>query len=154
MESVMQWACSVCISCGIVCIIEMLISDTVLEKTVRYVLGAFMLCAVIVPVGGFIRDISFDFGDFGEISDEIPEDIENERIEYLKSEIKKLIVRNLEDENIFPKEICVNMDIDEDNCISIITADILLENGDVHKSQKIRNVLDSLGIGCNISVLE
>ena len=154
MDSVTQWAGGICISCVIVCIVEMLISDTALEKTVRYVLGAFMLCAVIVPVGGFIRDISFDFGDFGEISDEIPEDIENERIEYLKSEIKKLIVKNLEDENIFPKEICVNMDIDEDNCISIITADILLENGDVHKSQKIRNVLDSLGIGCNISVLE
>ena len=93
MDNVMQWACSICISCGIVCIIEMLISDTVLEKTVRYVLGAFMLCAVIVPVGGFIKDISLDFGDFGEISDEIPEDIENERIEYLKSEIKKLIVK-------------------------------------------------------------
>ena len=154
MDNVMQWAGGICISCGIVCIIEMLISDTVLEKTVRYVLGAFMLCAVIVPVGGFIRDISFDFGDFGEISDEIPEDIENERIEYLKSEIKKLIVRNLEDENIFPKEICVNMDIDEDNCISIITADILLENGDVHRVQRVRNVLDNLGIGCNISVLE
>ena len=67
MESVMQWAGGICISCGIVCIIEMLISDTVLEKTVRYVLGAFMLCAVIVPVGGFIRDISFVRGFRGNI---------------------------------------------------------------------------------------
>lgn len=154
MESVMQWAGGICISCGIVCIIEMLISDTALEKTVRYILGAFMLCAVILPVGGFIKEISFDFGDVGEISDEIPQDIENERIEYLKSEIEKLIVKDLKDENIFPKEVCVNMDINEDNCISIITADILLENGDVHRVQRVRNVLDNLGIGCNISVLE
>ncbi len=154
MDSVMQWAGGICISCAIVCIMEMLISDTALEKTVRYVLGAFMLCAVIVPVGGFINDLSFEFGDVREISNDIPKDIENERIEYLKSEIKKLVSKNLEDENIFPKDVCINMDIDEDNCISIITADILLEKGDIHKSQKIRNISDSLGIGCNISILE
>ena len=154
MDSVTQWAGGICISCVIVCIVEMLISDTALEKTVRYVLGAFMLCAVIVPVGGFLREISFELGDIGEISDDIPEDIENQRIEYLKSEIKKLILKKIEDENIFPKEVRIDMDIDEDNCISIITADILLEKDDIHKSQKVRNILNDLGIGCNISVLE
>ena len=154
MESVSHWALGVCICSVTACIVEILVSDTRLEKNIRLVLGAFMLCAVILPVGGFIKEISFDFGDVGEISDEIPQDIENERIEYLKSEIEKLIVKDLKDENIFPKEVCVNMDINEDNCISIITADILLENGDVHRVQRVRNVLDNLGIGCNISVLE
>ena len=56
MDELMKWATGICISSAVVCIVELFITDMALEKTVRYVLGALMLCSVIIPLGNVIGD--------------------------------------------------------------------------------------------------
>ena len=85
MDEFIKWATGICVSSAVVCIVEMFITDMALEKTVRYVLGAFMLCSVIVPLGSVIGDFSADIGNVGKISGEIPQEIAQQRIEYLES---------------------------------------------------------------------
>ena len=94
MDELMKWATGICISSAVVCIVELFITDMALEKTVRYVLGALMLCSVIIPLGNVIGDFRADFGNVGEYSGELPKEISEQRIEYLESEIKKLIKIN------------------------------------------------------------
>lgn len=155
MDSVIQWATSVCICSGIVCIIEMLLSDTALEKNVRFVLGALMLCAVIVPLGNVIGDFSRDFGNVGESSTNIPETIARQRVDYLKQEIQALSKQYLEQENIYPIGIDVNMDIDDTNCISIITAEVTLNRSDREQSVNVQRIFaDRLGMECKIIISE
>ena len=153
MDELMKWATGICISSAVVCIVELFITDMALEKTVRYVLGALMLCSVIVPLGSIIGDFQADFGNVVEYSGELPQEISEQRIEYLESEIKKLIENKLGEENIFPVNTEVNMDIDESNCISMIRAEIVLEKKDIYSAKRVKEIAEELGIECRVSVV-
>jgi len=153
MDELMKWATGICISSAVVCIVELFITDMALEKTVRYVLGALMLCSVIVPLGSIIGDFQADFGNVVEYSGELPQEISEQRIEYFESEIKKLIENKLGEENIFPVNTEVNMDIDESNCISMIRAEIVLEKKDIYSAKRVKEIAEELGIECRVSVV-
>ena len=153
MDELMKWATGICISSAVVCIVELFITDMALEKTVRYVLGALMLCSVIIPLGNVIGDFQADFGNVVEYSGELPQEISEQRIEYLESEIKKLIENKLGEENIFPVNTEVNMDIDESNCISMIRAEIVLEKKDIYSAKRVKEIAEELGIECRVSVV-
>ena len=150
MDEFAKWATGICISSAVVCIVEMFISDMALEKTVRYVLGGIMLCTVILPLGSVIGEFRADIGSAEEFSGEIPDKIAEQRVEYLESEIKELVKRSLGEENIFPLVVEISMDIDEDNCINMIKADVVLESRD--KVTVTKKIISELGIECNISV--
>ncbi len=152
MDELAKWAAGICISSAVVCMTEMFISDMKLEKTVRYVLGGLMLCSVIVPIGSVIGEFKADMGSVGEFSGEIPQEIAEQKIEYVQREIKGLIEKNLGGENIFPAGIEISMDIDEDNCINMVKADIVLSRGDISKVSAVKEIIRGLGIECNVSV--
>ena len=153
MDEFAKWATGICISSAVVCIVEMFISDMALEKTVRYVLGGIMLCTVILPLGSVIGEFRADIGSAEEFSGEIPDKIAEQRVEYLESEIKGLIENKLAEENIFPVETSVCMDIDESNCISMIRAEIVLEKKDIYSAKRVKEIAEELGIECRVSVV-
>lgn len=150
MDSMMSWAVSVSVCAVVVCMVEMLISDTALEKTVRFVLGAFMLCAVILPLGGVVSELTAEIdSDALVCRNTLPETISLRREELLKGEIEELIRRTLSDSGIEPKEIDVQMDIDGGGCISMITAEIRLDRRDAQQSVRVSQILRSeLAIEC------
>jgi len=153
MDGFVKWAAGICVSSAVVCIVEMFITDMALEKTVRYVLGALMLCTVIMPLGSVIGDFSLELGNFGEFSGDIPQEISEQRIEYLESEIKGLIEKKLGEENIFPADTEVKMDIDENNCISMIRADVVLGKERIYSKKRVKEILEELGIDCRVSIV-
>ncbi len=153
MNELVKWATGICMSSAVVCIIEMFITDMALEKTVRYVLGALMLCSVIMPLGSVIGEFQTDFGKVGEYSGELPKEISEQRIEYLESEIEELMKNKLEEENIFPVNTDVNMDIDESKCISMIRAEIVLEKKDIYRAKRVKEISEELGIECRVSIV-
>ena len=63
-----------------------------------------------------------------------------------------MIEKNLGGENIFPLSIGISMDIDEDNCINMVKADIVLSRGDISKVSAVKEIIRGLGIECNVSV--
>ncbi len=147
MEGAVQWATGVCLCSAVVCIVEMLLSDTAIEKTVRFVLGAMMLCAVIVPLGGIAADFSADMESMGVMPQEIPESVENQRVAFLKEKLEEMVKENLEEAGIFPVEIGIDMDIDEENSISMITAEVRLEKKQRSSAGKVREIVrEKLGI--------
>ena len=153
MDGFVKWAAGICVSSAVVCIVEMFITDMALEKTVRYVLGALMLCTVIMPLGSVIGDFSLELGNFGEFSGDIPQEISEQRMEYLESEIKGLIEKKLGEENIFPADTEVKMDIDENNCISMIRADVVLGKERIYSKKRVKEILEELGIDCRVSIV-
>ena len=154
MDGLSAWALSVSICAVIACIVEMMTADTKLEKTVRFVLGAFMLCAIIVPVGDMVSEFSgvnFD----SKMSYNISEDFNEQKISMLKNEISQLVQTTLSSEQIYPQKVEVNMDISEDNCISMVSVTIMLDKKDKEKAVKVTNTIKSeLGLECNTVVAD
>ena len=141
-----KWAAAVAICSAVCCIVELLVTNTRLERTVRFVLGAFILCVLIMPLKGFTGDFS---GILSEIPDspEFSEDISRQREELLRKEIKVLVEKTLKESGTEPYAVKIDMDIDDSSCISIITAEVTLKRSDAYKARYVRSVLnDKLSI--------
>ena len=146
MDGFASWAAAVCICAVIVTISEMLISDTALEKNVRLALGAFMLCAVIIPLGGVVEGIRDGIDiDTEELSQaDISGGTELCRLDYIKEQVMRLI-NGTE----------VLTDIDEDNCITMIRAEISLSHNDARRATlAVRLIKKELGISCKTLITQ
>jgi len=155
MDSVSSWAMTVSICAAVVSIVELLISDTALEKTVRFVLGVFMLTAIVLPAGEVIRDLTEEkpLGQLPEMS-EIPFEIETQRENYLRLQLSTLIDRTLQEKNIHAAKIEVGIRTDEDDSISDITAEISLHRTDAQKSSEVSRIIkNELGISCRTLIV-
>ncbi|MGN1456932.1 MAG: stage III sporulation protein AF [Acutalibacteraceae bacterium] len=154
MNGLSAWALSVSICAVIACVVEMMTADTKLEKTVRFVLGAFMLCAILIPVGSMVSEFSgvnFDSKMTYDISDSFNE----QKISMLKDEIATLAESTLSKEQIYPQKVEVNMDISEDNCISMVSVTVMLDKKDREKAVKVTDTIKSqLGLECNAVVAD
>lgn len=150
MNGLSAWALSVSICAVIACIVEMMTADTKLEKTVRFVLGAFMLCAIIIPVGNMASEFSgvnFD----SKMTYDISESFNEQKISMLKNEISTLVMTTLSKDNIYPQKVETNMDISNDNCISMVSVTVVLDKKDREKAVKVTDTIKSgLGLECSI----
>lgn len=149
MNSFSGWAAAISI-CAVICtIIEMLISDSKLEKTVRFVLGAFMLCAIILPIGEMISEFS-DIDINQTIETDTDERFNEQRQEILEKQIVSLVDSTLAEKNIYPQKTEVSMDIDEDLSISMVSVTVVLEKKDVEKANIVTDTIKTeLGLECN-----
>ncbi len=157
MDGFASWAAAVCICAVIVTISEMLISDTALEKNVRLALGAFMLCAVIIPLGGVVEGIRDGIDiDTEELSQaDISGGTELCRLDYIKEQLMRLINGKLEENGIYPVKTEVLTDIDEDNCITMIRAEISLSHNDARRATlAVRLIKKELGISCKTLITQ
>lgn len=150
MNGLSAWALSVSICAVIACVVEMMTADTKLEKTVRFVLGAFMLCAIIIPVGNIVSEFSgvnFD----SKMTYDISESFNEQKISMLKDEIATLAESTLSKEQIYPQKVEVSMDISEDNCISMVSVTVVLDKKDREKAAKVTDTIKTgLGLECSI----
>lgn len=156
MEEAGKWAFGVCACAIAACIVEMLSSDTRLEKNVRFILGTVMLCAVILPLGNVIRGAaeSVSVPDHPENA-ALPEKLSQSREEYLKKAIKALISDTLSGKGIRPVDVCVSMDIDDTGCIKMITAELMISRRQADRaSQAAAYIKEELGIACKTIITD
>lgn len=152
MDKVTAWAAGICL-CTIVCaVLDMITPNGGTEKTVRFVLGLFMVCAVAVP----LADISFDWNEISatteqyEANTSLKEDIQNQGIEIIEQELEQMIINTIEPFEVVPQKTEINMDIDNDNRISIVSVTVVLSGKDAEKAIQIKNTIESeLGIVCD-----
>ncbi len=140
------WAVSIAFCSAVCCIVELLTTNTRMERTVRFVLGAFALCVLILPfkgVAGELSQIAVDIPD----TPQFAEDISVQREELLRREMAVLVSKTLKDSGIEPVNIDIDMDIGDDSCISIITAEVTLKHSDSYKANRVKSILnDQLSI--------
>ena len=150
LEGVSHWALGVCICSVTACIVEILVSDTRLEKNVRLVLGAFMLCAVIFPLGSLFSDMTLPDVSGDICSDtSLSDNLSGQREEYINSALEELVIKKLSEKGITPKGIEVKTDIDDEMSISIITAEITLDKKDSKRAAEVsRFIKNETGIEC------
>ena len=155
LEKINSWALSVIVCAVIVSIAGMLPKSRGTEKTVRTVLGAFMLCAVILPFGG---ELAFAGDTIREIS--IPpleenHDIENAGKRLTEKRIRGLIISRLAQRSIVPGDVRVRLSSDEGGSISSVSAEIFFSRTDRSKAETAAEYIrTALGIECKAVIGE
>lgn len=150
MDGINTWALGVSCCAVMTGIADLLMSDTGMEKIVRFVLGGVLLCAVLLPLKDLVPELMSQTPVLDIRAAEEPGfNMDELEKDYLISELKELVLDTLKKSGITPEEVRVNMDIAEDRRINIITAEVVLNREDAKRSWEVSSLLkDSLGIEC------
>lgn len=157
MDSISAWAAVICIAVAICTIVSLISPSGNLGKMMGFVLGLFMLCALIVPVNKSFQNISFDLSqiDFSDFSDQnsslLSDKISKQTEELGKESVKQLTEKILKKNKISYKKIEVITDIEEDNSISIVLVKVYIDRSLKNEKIKIKKIL-SEQLSLNIDV--
>ncbi|MDR3178459.1 MAG: stage III sporulation protein AF [Oscillospiraceae bacterium] len=151
MGQIHKWTFVLCLAVLICSIFEMTSPNGKMQNVLRFVLGIFLLCAIIVP----ISDVNFKNTYFKKINlqktnqqeTELKQEVENQTLNLAKKRLKDLAANTLLQENIEAEEIEIFMDIKEEGSISIKKIRVILEKRSEEKINKAKGVLKKeLGI--------
>ncbi len=152
MENVNSWAVSIIVCSVLVCITELFSDGGNLHKTVRFVIGAFILSALIFPLKDTLFDDSLNIGDNVYDSINYTDDISEMRKKMLKNEVAELIERTLKENDIGTSSVDVSLVTDNDYTINDISADVVLGSGYKSKASKAQELITSkLGLRSTVS---
>ena len=134
-------ACVCCIACSV---LSMLFPLSVTKKTVSLVMGAFMICSMLIPLIGVISSFKADYED----SDEIVEYDVNYEAQFEKEVLTQtaenlVIVTNdlLSSEGIAPEDIKISIGKSDNNSIYISSIYIYITEQDREKTDYIKNLI-------------
>lgn len=132
MEAIRSIAVSVCITMAVTGILSILIPSKSMEKTIKLAVGLFFLSSIVLPFTN--GQLSFDFD--LEIPDEqvIHEDLEvsiQQNMQALTEQrLEQAATELLGQEKIIPEKVEVNINIAEDNSITITKVKMMLSPQD------------------------
>lgn len=129
MEALRDWILSICIAAVVASVVKIIAPSGGIQRTMKIISAVFMLCIIISPL---IGEVSFDFEkelDKVQIpsGSEFSESIEKQTDIYTKAQLKKLMETYLQKEGIERARIGIIMERDENSQISIIKADVYVE---------------------------
>lgn len=154
MSTIQQWATVICLAALVGTMVEILTPIGSMEKMVRFVLGAFMLCAIITPLVGTAQKINYSIQqpDVNTSSITVFQNQLDGQLNSVASEkIKALAAEILQKESINAQKIDVFMDTSQNNSISIIKVTVYLNAKDVYKKERAKQLLeDNLGLSTEI----
>lgn len=155
MEGLTSWATAVCAVAVICTLFEMLAPSGNVSKMLHFVLGLFLVVAVLVPLASIINSdsLNFDSIEFKEEDFTLSEQVGNLTIASGKSAIEKLVAQCMEEKEIPYKKITVSMDSSNGNSIDIIRVEIYVSSEYRNSLMEIQNaVKEKAGITPDVYV--
>ena len=151
MNIVREWSTIICLAAIVCTMLELMCPDGKTEKMVRFVLAAFLLCAMISPLTGTISKISFDMktNSAEENNSAFKKKVSQTAINVAADNIKELAKTELDQYNISSKKIDVLMDTNDVGSISMIKMKVYLKERQSHHDVK-KILEDKLGIETEI----
>ncbi len=154
MSEITGWASAICFASLACVMLEFLSPSGKMEKMVRFVLSAFMLCALFKPILG-ISKIKFEF-DINKKNNYkvsgIKKGLENQTMSIAASNIEKLVENEMEKIKITPKKIQVIMDTSDINSISINRLIIKIDKENLDRQEEIKKLIyKELGLAVEVT---
>lgn len=148
MEKFIMMGMSICITVIITSIFTMIVPDSKLEKVIGFSISLFFLVSIITP---FInRDFRIDFK-LDEIvfdsKDKFQSDVRNQFLDIACNNLENQLINILVKEELKPNDVKININIQEDNSISIIKAEVFIKEEDKEDAQRIKQLIfNKIGI--------
>lgn len=122
MGAVQQWALGICLTVLVNAVVHYVIPSGSMEKMLRLVLGAFVLCGILIPLAQALPNLSFELEkpadtlyEYGGFADRV----EQEMFEQAERNVRQVVIADLE-KNRYPWEnVSVRMDRNGDGSIVI-----------------------------------
>lgn len=155
MSAVQQWASVLCVLVLISAIIQYVIPSGMMERSMKLVLGGFVVLGLILPIADLVRSVEWDFQikEDPSITEHYLETTNNQIITIAQHNIEQLIAETLREMNISAKNIMVKMDISEDNCIMIEKAVLVIAFSDMERAAAIEEkIWSALGIKAEVVI--
>ncbi len=122
MSEIREWASVICMSALAAALLQSLAPSGAMELMAKFVIGAFIICAIIMPLSKAVPKISMNIKSSGETtsgSTSLNSAVKGQMETAAQSSIKNLIAAQLKSMNVRCKNVSVSMDTDADGRISI-----------------------------------
>ncbi len=157
MSGVREWSTAICMAALVAAMLQSLVPNGSMERMVKFVIGAFIICAIIVPLTKIVPQISVTLQESATSQDnsQFKGTVEKQLSTAAQDSITNLVVAELNNMNIKCKNVNVIMDTNEDGSISINKVVVILAKGYGEDSQKASAHLEkTLGIKMEVTADE
>lgn len=154
MNAIVSWASIICIAAIVGAMLQLLSPSGKMEKMVRFVFGAFMICALLTPLIGTMGKITFDFEldtSALEKTNEFTNHIDEQIAEAAGNNIRSLTQELLSEKKATAQKIEVFMDTGDNNSISITKIIITLDEEEKSRAGELKKAVEEkLGLTVEI----
>lgn len=157
MNAVREWSTAICMAALVAALLQSLVPNGSMERMFKFVIGAFVICALIVPLTKIVPLISMNLQeDSGSQQDSnLKGTVEKQLSSAAQESITNLVNTELNKLDIKCKNVNVIMDTNEDGSISINKVVVILAKGYGGESQKASAHLEkTLGIKMEVTADE
>ncbi|TGJ76082.1 stage III sporulation protein AF [Caproiciproducens galactitolivorans] len=131
MNAVREWSAAICLTALVATFLQSLVPGGSMERMVRFVLGAFMICAIIVPLAKTAPQIGtwFQVDTPSRSSSPFVGTVDRQISEAAQESIQNLVITECRNIGVKCKNVRVFMDTNEDGSISINKVVVILAKG-------------------------
>ncbi|MCY1714226.1 stage III sporulation protein AF [Caproiciproducens galactitolivorans] len=131
MNAVREWSAAICLAALVATLLQSLVPGGSMERMVRFVVGAFMICAIIVPLAKIAPQIGTKFQTDApsRANSQLEGTVDKQISEAAQASIKNLVITELNNIGVKCKNVRVFMDTNEDGSISINKVVVTLAKG-------------------------
>lgn len=137
-------------------LVTVLVPRGAMDKTVRAVVGIFVVAAVCSPLYGIDKNdlVSDVFSDFGEYNfdESYAEDMNDALIDTFVTAIENRVYEIASEQNLKISSLDADLSVGDDGCINIHNIAVVIENcGSYDITELSRKIRDELGIPVDVT---
>lgn len=150
MSTIREWASVICMAALAAALLQSLAPNGAMERMAKFVIGAFVICAIILPLSKAVPKLSLGLkSGGGEVSSNagFSSAVDSQIETAARKSISNLITAQLKSMNIRCKNVAVNMDTDANGRISINKVIVTLGEENTADRQRVSASLEkTLGL--------
>jgi hypothetical protein len=130
MKEIRQWATIICLAALAAALLQSMIPNGTMERMARFVIGAFVICALIFPISKTIPKLKLNWQYNSQAESQnsgFQSTVEDQIRSAAQQSIANLVTAQLNSINIKCKNVTVSMDTDENGRISINKVIVVLK---------------------------
>ena len=154
MNSVKEWSSAICMAAIAAAMLQSLVPNGSMERMVKFVIGAFVILALIQPISKIVPQINVDLQENTKSSanSQLEGTVKNQMSDAAQDSIKNLVITELNNLNIKCKNVNAIMDTNEDGSISINKVVVILAKGYDGECKKASDHLEkTLGLKMEVT---
>jgi stage III sporulation protein AF len=155
MNSVKEWSVIICMAALAATLLQSLVPSGSMERMVKFIIGAFVICAIIQPLSRVVPEINTSIRDDSKAvyNNHLKDTVDNQISAAAQESVRNLVTAELNKINIKCKNVDTIMDTNEDNSISINKVVVILAKGYGGDCQKALEHLEkTLGLKTEVTV--
>ena len=156
MSGVREWSSVIVLAALAAGILQYLMPTGSMERVTRLVIGAFIICSILLPVGRLVRQLDVQAFAQGEgaaaPNRQYQDTVNRQTAEAAQDAVRTVVIATLSEKGIQCKNVALNMDTNEDGRISITKVFVSLDQKESGKLQETKKLLEQeLGLTTEVT---